>query len=82
MPSQGYYAELREPQYTPRAENWDVLIERSGAIGLHWADHEEMQGYTLPEWSHMSAADATEFTPKLYRLVERELARRENQQKN
>ncbi|MCG8435762.1 MAG: hypothetical protein MJA83_17200, partial [Gammaproteobacteria bacterium] len=76
MPSQGYYAELSEPQYNPRAETWDVLIERSGALGIHWKDHEEMQGYTLPEWSHMRGADARELTPKLYRLIERERAGR------
>ena len=77
MPSEGIYAEV-EPMGYPRAENWDVLIERTGALGLHYLDHEEMQGYWLPEWSHMSGSEADRFTKAFYHLVERErLARKE-----
>lgn len=73
-PSEGHYA-LSEPMYFPREETWDVLLEKSGAPGLHWEDHEEMQGYTLPEWSHLSGSEADRYTKSLYRLVQRELER-------
>jgi hypothetical protein len=71
MPYEGIYAEV-EPMGYPRAENWDVLIERTGALGLHWEDHAEMQGYWLPEWSHMSGSEADRFTKAFYGLIERE----------
>jgi hypothetical protein len=75
MPSEGIYAEV-EPMGYPRAENWDVLIERTGALGLHWEDHEEMQGYWLPEWSHMSGSEGDRFTKAFYNLIQRERAAR------
>ena len=75
MPSEGIYAEV-EPMGYPRAENWNVLIERTGALGLHWEDHAEMQGYWLPEWSHMSASEADRFTKAFYQLIQREREQR------
>lgn len=76
-PSEGHYA-ISEPMYNPRAETWDVLIERTGALGLHWQDHGEMQGYWLPEWSHMSGSEADRYTQALYHLIQRELAIRDH----
>jgi hypothetical protein len=31
-----------------------------------------MQGYNLPEWSHMTRADAERFTAVLYRIIQRD----------
>ncbi len=75
-PSEGHYA-ISDPMYNPRAENWDVIIEQSGALGLHWQDHEEMQGYWLPEWSHMSGSEADRYTKALYHLIQREISIRD-----
>jgi len=35
-----------------------------------------MQGYYLPEWSHMTGEEADRFTEAFYGLVQRELAAR------
>jgi len=75
MPYEGHYA-VAEPDIAPRELTWDVLLEQTGALGLHFQDHEEMQGYWLPEWSHMTAAEADRFTEAFYALVQRELAAR------
>ena len=75
-PSEGHYA-ISEPMYNPRAETWDVLIEQTGALGIHWEDHEELQGYWMPEWSHLSGSEADRYTKALYHLIERERASRE-----
>ncbi len=70
-PSEGHYA-ISEPMYNPRTETWDVLIEQSGALGIHWQDHEELQGYWLPEWSHMSGSEGDRYTKALYNVIQRE----------
>ncbi len=73
MPYEGHYA-VSEIDIAPRELTWDVLLEQTGAPGLHFQDHEEMQGYWLPEWSHMTGDEADRFTEALYGLVQRELS--------
>ena len=73
MPYEGHYA-VSEIDIAPRDLTWDVLLEQTGALGLHFQDHEEMQGYYLPEWSHMTGEEADRFTEAFYGLVQRELA--------
>lgn len=75
-PAEGHYA-ISEPMFNPREETWDVLIERTGALGIHWMDHEELQGYWLPEWSHLSGSEADRFTKALYEVMQRERVRQE-----
>ena len=75
MPYEGHYA-TSEPDIAPRALTWDKLIEQTGALGLHFKDHEEMQGFWLPEWSHMTGEEADRFTEAFYGLVQRKLAAR------
>lgn len=70
-PTSGPYAAF-DDKISPRAETWDVLIARTGAPGIHFEDYPELQGYQLPEWSHMTAADADRYTAALYPIVERE----------
>jgi hypothetical protein len=31
-----------------------------------------MQGFNMPEWSHMTQADGTRFTAVLYRAIQRD----------
>jgi len=76
-PSDGFYA-MSEPMYFPRAETWDVLIEKTGSLGIHWMDHEELQGFWLPESSHMTGVEADRYTKALYHVIQRERAKREN----
>lgn len=61
-----------ERLYFPRSVAWDVLIEKTGALGIHWQEHDELQGYELPEWSHLSASEADRFTAALYQVLQRE----------
>ncbi len=75
MPYEGHYA-TSEVDIAPRELTWDVLLEQTGALGLHFKDYEEMQGYRLPEWSHMTGEEADRFTEAIYGLVQRELAAR------
>jgi hypothetical protein len=75
-PSVGdYYA--FEQKAMPRAQTWDVLLRQTGTPGIHFEDYPQLQGYELPEWSHLTAADARRFTAQLQPLVEREFRRQE-----
>ena len=74
-PAEGHYA-MSEPMMNPRAETWDVLIEKTGALGIHWMDHEELQGFYLPEWSHMTGEGADRYTKALFNVIARERALR------
>ena len=56
----------------PRERTWNVLLQRTGVPGIHFEDYPEMQGLNLPEWSHLSAADAARFTEALCAILQRE----------
>jgi hypothetical protein len=58
----------------PRESTWDVLIAKAGVPGIHFEDYPELQGYHLPEWSHLSASEADRFTAALYPIAERAFA--------
>jgi len=67
-PSEGEYLEYEDREF-PRAKTWDVLLQRTGAPGIHFQDHATLQGLDLPEWSHLSRADAERYTAALYPIV-------------
>jgi len=70
-PSSGPFLEYENTLW-PRAKTWDALLAATGAPGIHFEDYPEMQGMELPEWSHLTRADAERFTEALYRIVTRD----------
>lgn len=73
MPSAGDYL-ATERRDLPRAHTWDALLARSGAPGIHFEDHPALQGFHLPEWSHLSASEADRFTAVFAPMAEAALA--------
>jgi hypothetical protein len=71
-PTAGPYLEY-EDREVPRATTWDVLLARTGCPGVHFKDHPELQGYELPEWSHLAAREKPRFTEALYRIIARDI---------
>ena len=69
-PCDGEYLAYERRLY-PRGETWDVLLAASGAPGINFEDYPELQGYYLPEWSHMPRAEAERFTVALYEVIQR-----------
>ncbi len=69
-PSEKDYLAYEDRDF-PRAKTWDVLLAQTGARGIHFQDYPELQGYRLPEWSHLATAERPRFTEALYRIVER-----------
>ncbi|MDQ3495493.1 MAG: hypothetical protein M3485_08260 [Pseudomonadota bacterium] len=76
-PSTGMWGQVEQAAF-PRAETWDALLARTGAPGIHFEDYPELQGYDLPEWSHLSAAEADRFTVALAPLVQAAFAAEDN----
>ena len=71
MPSSGEYLKYENINY-PRKRTWDALLAATAAPGIHFEDYPELQGYYLPEWSHMTRAEAERFTAALYGVIERD----------
>lgn len=71
-PSAGLYYE-HEERAGPRARTWEPLLAKTGAFGIHFADHAEMRDLDIPEWSHLSRASATRFTRAYVGVLAREL---------
>jgi hypothetical protein len=71
MPSTGEYLAYENQQY-PRARGWAALLAATGAPGIHFEDYPQLQGYYLPEWSHMTRAEGERYTPALYGIITRD----------
>lgn len=69
LPSSGPYLAYEE-QHFPRAQTWEALLAATHAPGIYFQDYPQMQGYYLPEWSHMGRADAERFTAAFYGIIE------------
>lgn len=63
-----------ERQFSPREQTWDLMLEVTGAAGIHFEDHPQLAKFDCPEWSHLKAADAVEYTEELMPLIARALA--------
>lgn len=70
-PTAGRYLEFDNKVFA-REHTWDLLLARTGAPGIHFADYAELQGYDLPEWSHMTKAEAERFTEALVTIIDRD----------
>jgi hypothetical protein len=70
MPSNGEYLAYENREF-PRERSWTALLAATGAPGIHFEDHPELQGYEMPEWSHMKHSEAERFTAALYGVVAR-----------
>jgi hypothetical protein len=61
LPYGGAYTAV-EDQGFPRAQFWDRLVAETGSVGVSWHDHAALQGYELPEWSHLAPREAERYT--------------------
>jgi hypothetical protein len=71
MPSDGEYLAHENRMY-PRARSWNALLKATRAPGIHFEDYPQLQGYYLPEWSHMTRSEGERFTAELYGVIVRD----------
>jgi len=67
-PSAGEFR-ISENHYLPREKYWDRLLRETMCPGVHFEDYESLQGFDLPEWSHLRADQTPAFTKALAGLV-------------
>ena len=72
MPYEGAYTPAEDFGF-PRERFWDRLIAKTNTVGVTWHDHPELQGYDLPEWSHLSASEAERYTRAFVPILNAEL---------
>jgi hypothetical protein len=71
MPSNGEYLAYENREF-PRSRSWTALLAATGAPGIYFEDYPELQGYEMPDWSHMRHSEAERFTAALYGVVARD----------
>jgi hypothetical protein len=76
-PVEGEFYQAEIKMGNPRADTWDVLLQRTGIPGIHFEDYAQLQGYWLPEWSHLASKDAERYTEAIYPLLQQKFAEQE-----
>ncbi|GJL93252.1 hypothetical protein [Hyphococcus sp.] len=64
----------------PRERFWDPLVMETDSASVSWHDHQELQGYEIPEWSHLDPREAERYTravtPIFYARIDEKKAAR------
>ena len=68
-PQGGFLAALEIKDF-PRDRFWDPLIARTHTVGIRYDEHAQLQGFRLPELSHLDPRDRVAYTTGLAPLVE------------
>lgn len=74
-PSEGFFAVV-EGHAFPKAVFWDAIADGVNAGTVHFADNPSLQGFRVPEWSHLHGDDRVPFTRALVPLVQTALQTR------
>jgi hypothetical protein len=74
-PYGGAYTPMEDTGF-PRERFWNRLVAETDSAGVSWHDHAALQGYDLPEWSHLSASDATRYTRALVPILNAEIEKK------
>lgn len=67
---QGGFLAANDARDFPRARFWDALLAGAGAAGVRFDEHPQLQGFRLPELSHLDPRDVDAYTAHLAPLVE------------
>ena len=71
LPSNGPFLEYENRNH-PRERSWKALLAATGAPGIYFEDYPQLQGYELPEWSHVAHSQADRFTAALVGIIQRD----------
>ncbi|WP_077919524.1 hypothetical protein [Spirosoma sp. 209] len=69
-PSDGIMRAAENKLY-PREQYWDRLLAYTQTPGIYFEDYPALTRFSCPEWSHLTPADAVQFTEDLIPIVAR-----------
>jgi hypothetical protein len=72
MPVSGTIRQIENERF-PRSRCWDLLVARTHAICIHYADYAQLQ-FNCPEGSHLDYRDGPAFTRALVDILKLKLA--------
>lgn len=64
MPSSGPVLEAEERIFS-KGTYWAALLEATEATGIHYDDSEQLRSFDCPDFTHLDAHDAVEFSRSL-----------------
>jgi hypothetical protein len=73
MPTSGMVRQIDE-KWFPRKRFWDVLVSRTQATTVHFADHPTLASFRCPDCSHLQGEDVGRFSKELARIIGQKLA--------
>ncbi len=68
-PQAGFLAAFEDKDF-PRDRFWDPLIAQTHTIGIRYDEHPQLQGFRLPELSHLDPRERVAYTVALAPLME------------
>lgn len=74
-PFDGPYVDF-ETKLFPSARFWERLVAETRSAGVSFEDYAELQGYELPEWSHLAPREGERFTKALVPILYEEIRRK------
>jgi len=58
-----------EREHYPREQFFDRVVNETCCFGIHFEDYPEISNYSCPEWSHLTADDARDYTQKIIKII-------------
>ena len=68
FPSSGGLLQF-ESEVFSREKYWEEIVAAADVPAYHFQDYEQLNQFYCPEWSHLSAQDASTFTTELARIL-------------
>ena len=61
---------MGESHVFARHDFWDQVVLQANVNGYHFEDYDQLKHFDCPEWSHLSASDASIFTTELAKIMQ------------
>ena len=71
FPSSGGLLQFEKEMFS-RENFWETIVEKASVPAYHFEDDESLNQFHCPEWSHLSAPDASTFTTELTRILKKD----------
>lgn len=71
FPSSGGLLQFENEKFS-RENFWEAIVEAAQVPAYHFEDYEALNQFYCPEWSHLSAQDASTFTTELAKILKKD----------